>query len=349
MKKFNHEIIEVLNNLYSEILKEPLFSYRTTRDVYNLLIKQNPQLSELNYFKNFQQKKIKDRIQCVNKFNHDNLNNNISKSQNTKPKSNAFYILDWSNEEIVEQLTYISTVELSLLQHKEFLGGKFMKKDKKITSPTIIKISKRFDDLIMFVIQDILSYDHKRIRAKIIEKWISISHRCKVINNFNDSMAIIQALTHFIIQKLKRTWKYVSKESKKVYAILKGLYSCDGNYRNLRNEIDNCKNVPYVPYLGILLRDINFYEEKAKYLENGKLINFEKISIVQDVIENFYKFEDCAYAFTKNDRLTFFLSLFPIKEEDLEELGNKLEPKFKLYKKKKSEKRLTLVDEIFFK
>ena len=355
MTKFNNETIEVLNNLYLEILKDPVFSYETTKDIYNLLIRQTPQLSELKYFKNFQNKKPKDKIQYIKKFDSDKLNDNISKPQNTKPRSKskrkpkAFYVLEWENKEIVEQLTIISTVELSLLQYKEFLGGKFMKKEKKTTSPTIIRISKRFDNLIMFVIQDILSYDHKRTRAKIIEKWISISHGCKAINNFNDSMAIIQALTHFIIQKLKKTWKYVSKHSKEEYGLLKELYSCDDNYRNLRNEINKCQNVPFVPYLGILLRDINFYEEKATYFENGRLINFEKISIVQDLIDNFYKFEDYAYEFQKNDKLLFFVSLLPIKEEVLEELGDKVEPKFKLYKKKKSEKRLTLIDEIFFK
>lgn len=353
MTKFSNETIEILNDLYLEILKDPVFSYETTKDTYNLLIKQTPQLNELKYFKNFQNKKPKDKIQYVNKFDLDKLNDNSSKLQHTKPRSKskpkAFYVLEWENKEIVEQLTIISTVELSLLQYKEFLGGKFMKKEKKTTSPTIIKISKRFDDLIMFVIQDILSYDHKKTRAKIIEKWISISHSCKAINNFNDSMAIIQALTHFIIQKLKKSWKYVGKHSKEEYKLLKELYSCDGNYRNLRNEINKCQNVPYVPYLGILLRDINFYEEKATYFENGRLINFEKISIVQDLIDNFYKFEDYAYEFEKNDTLLFFVSLLPIKEEDLEELGDKLEPKFKIYKKKKSEKRLTLIDEIFFK
>lgn len=353
MTKFSTETIEILNDLYLEILKDPVFSYETTKDIYNLLIKQTPQLSELKYFKNFQNKKPKDTIQYVNKVDSKKLNDNSSKPQHTKPRSKskpkAFYVLEWENKEIVEQLTIISTVELSLLQYKEFLGGKFMKKEKKTTSPTIIKISKRFDDLIMFVIQDILSYDHKKIRAKIIEKWISISHSCKSINNFNDSMAIIQALTHFIIQKLKKTWKYVGKHSKEEYKLLKELYSCDGNYRNLRNEINKCQNVPYVPYLGILLRDINFYEEKATYFENGRLINFEKISIVQDLIDNFYKFEDYTYEFEKNDKLLFFVSLLPIKEEDLEELGDKIEPKFKIYKKKKSEKRLTLIDEIFFK
>ena len=164
-----------------------------------------------SFGRTFANRKNWQKIQCINKFTSANLNDNISKPQNTKSKLNAFYVLNWKAEEIAEQLTFISVVDLSVLQNRELLGGKFMKKDKHITSPTIIKISKRFDDLIMFVIQDILSYEHKRTRTNVIEKRINISHQCKEIHNFNDNMATIQGLLHFIIQQLTKTWKYVSE------------------------------------------------------------------------------------------------------------------------------------------
>ena len=223
-----------------------------------------------------------------------------------------------------------------------------MKKDKKVTSPTVVKISQHFDSLIMFVIQDILSYDHKPMRGKLIEKWINISYKCRLMNNFNDSMAIKQALTHFIIQKLKKSWRFVTKPALKLYDELNELYSCDGNYRNLRDELKKCEGTPFVPYLGILLRDINFFEEKAKYIKDKTLINFEKLMLVQTAMDTFYKYKSHTYNITQIDQLAFFTCLLPVEEEDLEELGNKIEPEFKLYKKKKEEKRLTRMDELYF-
>ena len=43
----------------------------------------------------------------------------------------------------------------------------------------------------------------------------------------------------------------------------------------------------YIPYLGILLRDISFYEANYEYLIKGNLINIEKIEKIQNIIDNF--------------------------------------------------------------
>ena len=278
------------------------------------------------------------------------VNDNIplDKTSKTQKRSDAFYVLEWEDEDIANELTFLSCLQLSVLQNNEFLGGKFMKKDKKVTSPTVVKISQHFDSLIMFVIQDILSYDHKPTRGKLIEKWINISYKCREMNNFNDSMAIKQALTHFIVQKLKKSWKFVAKPALKLYDELNELYSCDGNYRNLREELKRCEGTPFVPYLGILLRDINFFEEKAKYTKDKTLINFEKLMLVQTAMDSFYRYKSHTYDIQQIDQLAFFTCLLPIEEEELEELGNNIEPEFKLYKKKKEEKRFTKIDELYF-
>ena len=290
------------------------------------------------------------RATRINTANAHIVTDNIStdKINKTQKRNDAFYVLEWEDEDIANELTFLSRLQLSVLQNNEFLGGKFMKKDKKVTSPTVVKISQHFDSLIMFVIQDILSYDHKPMRGKLIEKWINISYKCRLMNNFNDSMAIKQALTHFIIQKLKKSWRFVTKPALKLYDELNELYSCDGNYRNLRDELKKCEGTPFVPYLGILLRDINFFEEKAKYIKDKTLINFEKLMLVQTAMDTFYKYKSHTYNITQIDQLAFFTCLLPVEEEDLEELGNKIEPEFKLYKKKKEEKRLTRMDELYF-
>ena len=290
------------------------------------------------------------RANNINISNAPTVSDNIpvDKTNKTQKHNNAFYVLEWDDEDIANELTFLSRLQLSVLQNNEFLGGKFMKKDKKVTSPTVVKISQHFDSLIMFVIQDILSYDHKPMRGKLIEKWINISYKCRSMNNFNDSMAIKQALTHFIIQKLKKSWKFVTKPALKLYDELNELYSCDGNYRNLRDELKKCDGTPFVPYLGILLRDINFFEEKAKYIKDKTLINFEKLMLVQTAMDTFYKYRSHTYNIQQIDQLAFFTCLLPIEEEELEELGNNIEPEFKLYKKKKEEKRFTKMDELYF-
>ena len=111
------------------------------------------------------------------------------------------------------------------------------------------------------------------------------------------------------------------------------------------------KNDFYTPYLGLLLKDLNFYEENYKYLVNGNLINFEKINGVQNSIEDFFHFQKTVDKKKVNllKELNFFENLESQKESYLENLAGKLEPKFTLYMNPKKVKRLTYIDKKYFK
>ena len=347
LNTYNNNIIQTLCLFYSKITTEPILNTPSTKDIHYLLTQDIPYHYKINILT-----KLEHPYKSIDTVIQSSLTkeNDITSTKHNK-RLNAFYILDWDDEDIVKQLTYISYIQLTTLQHKEFLGGNFIKSTKHQTSPTIIKLCQHFDNLVMFIIQDILSYDNASLRGTIIDKWINISYKCKQIHNYNDSFAIKQAISHYIIQKLKQSWKYVSKNAKRLHNELNVLYSFNNNFMNLRNEIKQCKGVPYIPYLGMLLRDINYYESKFNYLENEMLINCEKLIIVQDVVDAFYKFEEYAYDYVNNNTLAFFSCLLPIKEKDLEQLSNMIEPIFTLHNGNvnHNDKRLTLIDEMFFK
>ena len=212
LNTYNNDIIQTLLSFYSKITTEPILNIPSTKDIHYLLTQDIPYHYKLN---------ILNKLEHPNKSNDTVIQSALTKVNETtynKPKRlNAFYVLDWDDEDIVKQLTYISYIQLMTLQHKEFLGGTFIKSNKHETSPTIIKLCLHFDNLVMFVIQDILSYDNVSTRGTIIDKWINISHKCKLIHNYNDSFAIKQAISHYVIQKLKHSWKFVSKNAKRLY------------------------------------------------------------------------------------------------------------------------------------
>ncbi len=110
------------------------------------------------------------------------------------------------------------------------------------------------------------------------------------------------------------------------------------------------RNDFYTPYLGLLLKDLNFFEEKFKYFENGNLINFDKINGVQRVIDEFFHFQKTVdkVVTVLPEKLNFFENLEVLKESYLEKLAQKLEPKFTLYLSPKNEKRLTNIDRKYF-
>ena len=107
----------------------------------------------------------------------------------------------------------------------------------------------------------------------------------------------------------------------------------------------------FLPYLGLLLRDISFFESNYDYIIENDIINVEKINKVQNIIDEFFSFknfDDNDKKINFNPELNFFKDLEIIKEDDLEILANKLEPKFILNEKQKRGKRITNIDIKYF-
>ena len=95
-------------------------------------------------------------------------------------------------------------------------------------------------------------------------------------------------------------------------------------------------------------KDIVHIEEQKKYIKDDNLINFDKIYVVQNILDEFFKFNEYTYAFESAPKFNFFSTLITQTEEELEKLSLNIEPKFKLYSKKKDNKRLTAVDKQYF-
>ena len=267
-------------------------------------------------------------------------------------KKPYFSCLNYEAKDIGEELLYISQMSLNKIKRKELYNGAFLKKSKLITSPNIVDNINKFNNLISFIIEDILSYDYPKDRAKIIERWANIADYCKKRRDYNEIFAINSAFKNYIIVGLDLTWKELGNKTKKIIKELDIFCSFEGNYRNVREDMKLIgKNDFYTPYLGLLLKDLNFYEENYKYLVNGNLINFEKINGVQNSIEDFFHFQKTVDKKKVNllKELNFFENLESQKESYLENLAGKLEPKFTLYMNPKKVKRLTYIDKKYFK
>ena len=275
---------------------------------------------------------------------------NIAKKGKTAIKAKKFFnVLDWEEKDIGNKLMLISESLLNKVQRKELYKAVYLKKNKHQLCPNVMENIEKFNRLSFFIILDILSYDSSKDRAKMIEKWIKIEEYCKNNYNFNDMFAINSALNNYIITGLKITLKEVKKKFTNIQKELNKLCDCKGNYKNLRDYMANLKKDEYyLPYLGILLRDLAFYEEKSKYIIKGVLINFEKIEIIQKIFEKFFKFK---YLPKKEigktpKQLNFFDCLENIQEEKLEKIANNIEPNFNY--SQRIIKRLNYIDKKFF-
>jgi len=343
------ECEEIINIIKYEMPKPEILSQVENSLVIYKFLKNFNLKNENSSSGNFKRKMNKSNTQRILKT----LNPEEKQSKNNKNgKKLYFSCFNYDVEEIGEKLINISLKSLNKIKRKELYNGAFLKKSKLITSPNVLDTINKFNRLISFIIEDILSYDYPQDRANVLERWVQIAEYLKKRNDYGDVLAINSALKNYVITGLYITWKEVSNKTKKIIKELDYLCCFEKNYKNLRDKINSLnKNEFYLPYLGMLLKDLNFYEEKSKYIINGNMINFEKINGVQKTIDDFFRFQQIKDKknVELNEELNFFENLDDKTEAYLEEIGSKLEPKFALYNNPKKIKRLTYIDKNFFR
>ena len=314
----------------------------------------------INFYKDLKKIKMKSKKQYILPIeSQKRLSKSYSffSSISIKFKSNSreylnkgyFCVTDWSIEDIGGQLMKVSKSLLNKICPRELYRAIYLKKEKDVTSPNVVDCIKKFNRLTSFIIEDILSYDYPKDRAKIYERWVLIADFCKLNKDFNDLIAIYSALNHYIITGLKLTLKEVRYKTNSMFKRISDFCTCEGNYKNIRDDMNNCEKTGeiFIPYLGMLLRDINFLEESSKYIDKNGCINIEKIENISQIFEKYFKFRNISEKKNKIKELLFFEHLNDISEEQLEEMANKLEPEFK-NGTPKSGKRLTTIDKEYF-
>ena len=267
-------------------------------------------------------------------------------------KKGYFCILDWNTEEIGDKLMNVSINSLDKISRKELYRGIFLKKDKNNTSPNVVECINNFNKLTSFIIEDVISFNSTRDRAKIYEKWVQIAEYCRLKKDYNDCIAIYSALNNYIITGLKLTMKEVKSRIKYLFEQISNFCACEGNYKNIREDMNTCdsKGQIFIPYLGMLLRDINFFEESSKYIIDNGSFNMEKIENIDAIMSKYFRYKDSKKKLLENYKpipeLKFFDNLEQISEEKLEEKSSLIEPEVK--QKTSKIKNLTNIDKKYF-
>ena len=287
----------------------------------------------------------------TNTINENSLrSNNINNFSSNK---NYFCITDWSPEDIGNKLAQVTESLLNKIKPRELYKGIYLKKDKEKTSPNIVKCINSFNKLTSFIIEDILSYSTPKLRARSYERWVQICDYCKSNKNYNDCIAIFSALNNYIITGLNLTLKEIKYKTRGIFEQIKIFCSVEGNYKNIRNDMNLCeqRGENFIPYLGMLLRDINFLEESNKYINERGCVNMDKIEKINSLLEKYFKYKkDEKKKLDDNKKvikeLSFFQDLEILSEEELENIASNVEPEYKF--DKNEVKRLTNIDKKYF-
>jgi len=326
----NENLISKIKSLYKEIKdSEFLKDYlkEDTLNVYFILFSENEEF-DLNLAKFSINNRRKNNLVFLRRSNKSiKLKTKKSLIDNIFYQKSYFYIFDYSEEEIAIKLTKISYNLMSQISINELLNSNFSKKDKKTRSPTVTKIIQRFDNLTLFIIEDIFSYDDPKKRAEEITKWIKIAEQCKNFYNFNETLVINTCFSNYLFKRAALTWKKVPNSTIKSLNSLRQFCSNNQCYINIRREMKNRRGRFHVPYLGILLKEIVNLEEKYKYILNNGNINCCKIQKLYIIINQFFSFKNNPFTKQNDNNLDILENLTPKDEDQLEVLISKVEPK----------------------
>ena len=357
--------LEKVKNFYS-YLKVFIFTESKSaleKDVDNIyyILTETDSEEELNYARRFVLERRKSNsIFIKSKAIYSNIFNEIERAKTIKKKKlfskskttlninyKYFYIFGHNVMEIAQYLTCISYQMMRNINQKELLNKNFVSKEKDIKAPNVMKMIDRFNKLVLFIIEDIFSYDNKKTRCQCIERWIEVALKLKELHNYNDLVMINTCFVNLTLNKLKLTFKKLSNKYKTIIKEMNSFCSSKNCYINIRKLIFNNKGIPYIPYLGIILKEIVNIEE-MKYIVDENNINFDKVVKLYNVLNRFNEFKKSKFTSEKSKELDILVNLNPKTEDELDQMVGQIEPKLKIFAIKGNKKRITNTDKFYY-
>ena len=226
----------------------------------------------------------------------------ITKSQmNTlRNAASTCSVTDFDPLELARQLAILASKTFCEIQSEELLSLEWNRKNtakaRNVRSMCILNT-----DLAHVVGDTILAPDDAKKRAVVIKHWSKVAMRCLELNNYDSLMAIMCSLNSSVVQRLRRTWELVSKNTKSRLDELNGIVDFSRNHASLRSRLER-PVAPCLPFLGIYLTDLTFVDAGNPRLrelpgttadsgESISVINFDKHMRMAKIVSHVQKFQ----------------------------------------------------------
>lgn len=198
--------------------------------------------------------------------------------------------------EMAKELTLVAQDRLQSLK-----GRDFVKKRYESTPRNQMKIS---DYMSRWIATTVLLQTDEKSRVATACAWLDVAHECREKKNFNTVFEVMAGLQQTPIYRLrilhKRAPGHKIPKYIRLFDALKGIVASDANYKTYRREIAKCRGRPCVPYFGVLLKDLFFYEEakpkiKVTFQDGSTWIDVEKCNRMGQLVNNALLFKGNRY------------------------------------------------------
>ncbi|KAJ3034401.1 hypothetical protein HDV00_005057 [Rhizophlyctis rosea] len=219
-----------------------------------------------------------------------------------RPRTN---FLDLDPKEVAIQLTILEHERLraippvALLLHLNDKG-----KDPVISAvcKPVREMVEAFNQISYWIATEICTQPELKNRVKVVERCIKIGKRCQKLNNYQTLMAIISGLNVSAVSRLKATWEAVDPKHRKTLEDLESTLSPQHNYRTYRALLEEAqansqsfKPSPFIPILGLVLKDLLFIDDGNKTTLDNGMVNFSKFRTMYMNVARVCGFQQIGY------------------------------------------------------
>lgn len=140
-----------------------------------------------------------------------------------------------------------------------------------------------------WVTSEIISTPHLKKRTVTLNNFLRLIMRLLELNNFHGAMDVYVGVNHYLVGRLKKTWKGVDKALQIQWRQLNDLLSPVGSWGNLRRRI-NASTPPLIIPPAVFLHDMIAIIENDDYWDDEhRLLNFHKMRLFAGVMKSVFR------------------------------------------------------------
>jgi len=201
---------------------------------------------------------------------------------------------DVDSKVIAEQLTLLSWRVFQKMKPREFLGQAWKTESRERDAPNILGYIRNFNHVCKWIQLKILHSPKLKSRIKVMERMIEIGTACMSLRSFSMLFAVHSALNSQSIFRLSESRRGIRRQYRKPMKQWKELFSVDKNSAKLR-EAHQKAAPPAIPWLGIFLQDLVFYEDGNPDIQPNGDFNLQKCDRINRRIQWLCAFQQQKY------------------------------------------------------
>lgn len=219
-------------------------------------------------------------------------------------------VWDYSAPYLAQQLFAFEFELFSKIQPFELMGTGWMKGDKHVRAPNIVRMIAKSNLIGSWIVAEILKEANVKKRASLIEHYISVVEESFALNNFHSAMVVLSILRDSSVARLRLTWERVSRKSRELFEAFETKMDDEDNFAAYRTAYAQAPP-PKLPYMGLVFRDLIHIEEGSpKHLPNGS-INFHRCELIAEKLHLVKLSQQDRLHWPKNEDLWYYILNFP--------------------------------------